>query len=56
MESGWCFYKIQNLSYKKESGPRSVGSDEENTMESTSEYTVLKTGIMMMLYKAEEEL
>lgn len=46
MESRQCFSKIQNLSYKKESGPRSVGSEEENTMELATEYNVLKTDIL----------
>lgn len=54
MESRQCFCKIQNLSYKKESGPRGVGSDEENTMELTTEYIVLKTDIPATLYKIAE--
>ena len=54
MESRQCFCKLQNLSYKKESGPRSVGSDEENRMELTTGYNVLKTVIPATLYKIAE--
>lgn len=54
MESRQCFCKTQNLNYKKDSGPRSAGSDEENRMERTTGYNVLKTDIPATLYKAAE--